>query len=53
MRLQFDNSKKDQEHKLSQANRRDLLGARPPRSGGASPVSKNLCSRSIAEQFNM
>ncbi|KAG2172496.1 hypothetical protein INT44_006669 [Umbelopsis vinacea] len=38
MRLQFDNSKKDQEQKQSQANRRDLLGARPPRAGGESPM---------------
>lgn len=52
MRLQFDNSKKEQEQKLSQANRRDLLGARPARSGGASPVSKKTCSRSFFEQCN-
>ncbi|KAH8555795.1 hypothetical protein BGW37DRAFT_419388 [Umbelopsis sp. PMI_123] len=38
MRLQFDNCKRDQEQKLHQTNRRDLLGARPPRSGGASPM---------------
>jgi Golgi SNAP receptor complex protein 2 len=39
MRLKFDNSKKDQEQKMNQSNRRDLLGAVPPhRSGGASPM---------------
>ncbi|GAB5589469.1 Protein transport protein bos1 [Umbelopsis nana] len=38
MRLKFDNTKKDQEQQQNQSNRRDLLGAVPPRSSGASPM---------------
>ncbi|CAM0136720.1 Protein transport protein bos1 [Umbelopsis sp. WA50703] len=36
MRLKFDNTKKEQDQKLNQANRKDLLGGATPR--GISPM---------------